>query len=353
VTNVLAYHISWYGVADTGIAIHGPATSSEVGEKILEIPYEAFGRAAWEDFGFPCFDSGPSPCPLYPFQPPNATDGEINVTDEQRELLLKGLCYLIIRSAAYPDGAIRGQILVPWIGNDFDRDGRADIFWQNTRTGARAVWFTKSITNRTWALLTNMPAQWRIAALGDFNADSYTDLALENTSTGERVLELLRGTNFNERISLGAIRLDWRIAAAPDMNSDGRADLLWQNVSTGGRYLWLMNSTNGASGMALPSVPIEWNLAAAGNFGGLSNILWQNRGTGDYVFWQTIHGRLYQTVWLGRSIDWRIGGAGDFNGDGVRDILWQHRTDGRCTIRLSSGNYLHLPTVSPDWQMQN
>jgi hypothetical protein len=54
---------------------------------------------------------------------------------------------------------------------------------------------------------------------------------------------------------------------------------------------------------------------------------------------------------------WRIGGTGDFNGDGKTDVLWQNIETGECKIRLMvdtvTGSEVALGVNPPEWLMAN
>lgn len=53
----------------------------------------------------------------------------------------------------------------------------------------------------------------RLAAVGDFNNDGDADFFWENTVTGDRALWLMNGTIFNTSIYFGSIPTDCHIAA--------------------------------------------------------------------------------------------------------------------------------------------
>ncbi|MBF0517168.1 MAG: FG-GAP repeat protein, partial [Nitrospirae bacterium] len=54
--------------------------------------------------------------------------------------------------------------------------------------------------------------------------------------------------------------------------------------------------------------------------------------------------------------NWEIVGTGDFNGDGITDIIWRHKTSGQNVIWLMNGIYVTdmvmLPTISDmNWEI--
>jgi len=61
------------------------------------------------------------------------------------------------------------------------------------------------------------------------------------------------------------------------------------------------------------------------NGDGVSDILWRN-DNGDTVIWQMSGDHLKTAIDLGVvTNDWHILASGDYNGDGTSDILWRKR----------------------------
>jgi hypothetical protein len=56
------------------------------------------------------------------------------------------------------------------------------------------------------------------------------------------------------------------------------------------------------------------------------------------------------------STDWRIAAAGDFNGDGNADILWQNSSSGLCGFFIMTGTtydgWVELENEPLAWQIQ-
>jgi hypothetical protein len=131
-----------------------------------------------------------------------------------------------------------------------------------------------------------------------------------------------------------------------DLNLDGWSDLLWQHQTEGWVAAWLVdNWLQCLEGTLLSpaQVPdLQWKIAGAGDFDG--------DGRSDLV-WQHADGRL--TAWLMNGviatagvsltpsqvadIDWRIAAVGDLDTDGQPDLIWQHRTDGRIAVWFMDG----------------
>jgi FG-GAP-like repeat len=105
--------------------------------------------------------------------------------------------------------------------------------------------------------LPTVPVEWRIAGAGDFNGDGFADLVWEDTITGQRAIWLLKNGVFSGVINLPTVPVEWHIAGVGDFNGDGFADLVWEDTITGQRAIWLLkNGVISSSSVNLPTVPV-------------------------------------------------------------------------------------------------
>ena len=132
-----------------------------------------------------------------------------------------------------------------------------------------------------------------------------------------------------------------------DHDGDGKADLLWRNTggisATGQTYLYPMDGTTikPTEGFIRTVEDLDWRIEARGDFNGdgMADILWRHYGTGaNYIYLMngtTIIGEGFiRTV---ADLAWHVERVNDFNGDRKDDILWRHSVTGETYIYPMDG----------------
>lgn len=175
----------------------------------------------------------------------------------------------------------------------------------------------------------------------DFNGDGrgdvmwlwHGDIAVSNwlgTASGGFTIN-----DANAYTNLNAMH-HFLFVATGDFNGDGRTDVIWEiDRPSGLRAIWLSDTAGGFS-IGGPTIYLT-----------VDDPAWQIVGTGDFngdgvddLLWRHTNGTL--SNWLGSTSgnftindanalihvpnDWHMLGTGDFNGDGRADLLW--RSDG-------------------------
>jgi len=226
---------------------------------------------------------------------------------------------------------------------DFNRDGRADLVWQNSATGAAQVWLMNGTAVGSQLALPNIPAGWQIVAVDDFNRDGSSDLVLRNASTSRTVVWYLNGVTYLSEATLPtATGSAWQLVGADDFNRDGSPDLVWQNTSTFQVVLWLMNGTTYVSESSLPSVSSPaWSIRGVGDFNadGSPDLVWRNSQTLETVVW-LLNGTRYASQATLPSVSspaWNIYAIADYNGNGRPDVVWRNTSTFQAVIWLMNG----------------
>ncbi len=187
---------------------------------------------------------------------------------------------------------------------------------------------------------------------GDFSGDGSFDLVWQHQTQGWPSLWRMNGVTLQGGVALSPDRVidtDWKIVGTGDFNGDGHPDLLWQHQTQGFLAAWLMNGINAVAGVSL--VPdrvadLNWKIVATGDFNGdgKRDIVWQHLSSGQLAVWlmngtSLMDGRLL-TPSVVADTAWKIVGSGDFNGDRKSDLVWQHQTTGHISIWLMNGTTL-------------
>jgi len=244
---------------------------------------------------------------------------------------------------------------------DFDGDGRTDILWRYGPNGVMSMTLLGSTNgqpsvraaNLAWGL--RMDAGWRVAAALDFGQDGRADLLWRNSTTGAVQLWTMGAQSRLDMQGVAAPGLEWALMGAGDVDGDGRADLLWRHQD--GRFaVWLMEGAQQVGGAVLDRVGAEWALAAIADFDGDKHVdlLWRRESDGQLAMWRldglaAPDGAMIESA----SPDWRIAGAADTNADGRADILWRNANDGRVAVWTMDGptriGGAVIGTADPAW----
>ncbi|HTC07116.1 MAG TPA: FG-GAP-like repeat-containing protein [Xanthobacteraceae bacterium] len=265
---------------------------------------------------------------------------------------------------------------VPIVG-DFNRDGRADIWWYGLQpvgfgnayepeaAGPTSVSLSNSNGTYTSGAGPTLPVDqsdaYRFLAAGDLNGDGRSDLIWihQVTSTESAIVRewLVNSdgsvtTSLNEAGTVaGSNGLgpgSWLSAlGAADFNGDGFTDLLWTSNGTltyggsGADGLWLSKGNGTVTPVPVNDsthiigfTPVTGQTPYFGDFNGdgKTDILWvaldgYGRSTGQPIIWisrgdGTFIANSTPGGLSGSAVAGDIPTISDFNGDGIADILW-------------------------------
>jgi hypothetical protein len=195
-------------------------------------------------------------------------------------------------------------------------------------------------------------AGWTLVQTADFNHDGLQDVLWNERGTNHQIVWLMRGTGVLEAGPEipGPLGDGWIAATAGDFNFDGMADVHWYNAGTNRMAMWLMN---GAGIRELgPEIPGPlgggWIAATAGDFNldGMADLLWYNPASNRAAVW-LIEGTgvLAQGPEMPgpAGTGWTAVTGADFNLDGMADVLWYNPTTNRMAVWLMNGTALLAP----------
>jgi hypothetical protein len=256
---------------------------------------------------------------------------------------------------------------------DFNGDGREDVLWRSD-SGQLSDWLAHSngdggFTNNDANAFVGVPTAWTVAGIGDFNGDGRSDILWRNTSSGQLSNWLgtaSGGFTANDANALIGVPTTWTVAGTGDFNGDGISDLLWRGPN-GEVSDWLGTSAGGWSindANALKVVPSNWHIVAVGDFNGdaISDMLWRSDG-GQISDWlgQSNGGFVMNdaNALIGVPTSWHVAGTGDYNGDGIDDLLWRSTSGqlsdwlGQSTGGFTSNDAHAFVTVPTSWHVQD
>ena len=161
----------------------------------------------------------------------------------------------------------------------------------------------------------------------------------------DRRPRLLRGTSLprGSAADMGAA------ANVPrDFNGDAKPDLVWQNAATRQAVVWYLDGPQGnqpqgwswLSAAGAPGGAPGWTLASAGDFNGdgTPDLVWQNDSSRQVVVWYMGYEQgkniFLAFEWLSASgvPGWRVVGTGDLNGNGRPDLVWQNDSSRQVVV---------------------
>ena len=249
-------------------------------------------------------------------------------------------------------------------GVDFSGDGHGDILWQNYRSGGVGLWRMRGVSAMAGVPLGPgwVPdTSWKIVGAHDFDRDGDADVLWQNDN-GHVSLWYMQGEHLvrGEVITQTPVPAGWRVVATGDLDSDGRPDILWQHTD-GTFSVWYMNGAQMRTGVVInrPSNAI-WRVVGASDFDrdGWLDVLWRNNNTGQLAIWflrdrQLVSSRLVNLTMA--DLNWQVSGLADFNSDGRPDLIWRHRWNGGLATWLMNGTtvlggYLLNPSsMDNDW----
>jgi hypothetical protein len=241
---------------------------------------------------------------------------------------------------------------------DFDGDGQPDLIFQDS-SGSLAAWLMNGTTLASAGFLNPRnvgDTNYRIVGNGDFNGDGREDLLFQHldgtlaiwsmSGISQTTVSLLNPSHPGDR--------NWRVTAVTDLNLDRQMDIVFQHAD-GTLAVWFMNGINLTSAaLFTPSNPgdVNWSVAGAGDFNadGMMDLIFQHTD-GSMAVWLLDGTKLTRASSLTPSDpgnrNWRVVALADINRDGKPDLVLQH-TDGTLAVWLMNGVQLSFAQlVSP------
>lgn len=193
-------------------------------------------------------------------------------------------------------GTVADSTQVAGIG-DFNGDGRDDVLLRHA-DGQVEVWFGGDPGNSALVNLHNgsigpepAPLDWQLAGVGDFNGDGFRDIYWLDSGGSAHIWYMQRGMVVGEQTIYGSDPShEYKVVGVGDFDGDGRSDVLFRSTLTGRLAMWFGNNSYGnptyrnISGL---NAGLDWAVLAVGDFNGdgLADILWRSNVTGETSVW--------------------------------------------------------------------
>jgi len=250
--------------------------------------------------------------------------------------------------------AIFGTAFNAPISGEFNSDALSDLVWRRPSDGLTEIQYLSGINTIGGGVIANDPfsANWNLITTADANGDGISDLVYQRPSDGLVEVELIGGdTSTGPRVAGGGaiagspFGADFKLLASGDFNGDFHADLVYQRSSDGLTEIQFLNGSNAVGGGAIANNPFatDFKLILTSDFNGdgKADLLWR-RPTDGLVEIQFLNGNAAAG---GGAIagnpfgtDFNVVTAGDFNGDGKSDLVWQRPSDGLVELQFLNGN---------------
>ncbi|MFK8069072.1 MAG: FG-GAP-like repeat-containing protein [Gammaproteobacteria bacterium] len=246
--------------------------------------------------------------------------------------------------------------------NDFNNDGKSDIFWRNTATNSNKIYLMNgsSATTDTSVNIFQNDSAWEVVGNSDFNNDGKSDLLWRNSTTGSNYISIMDGTSVSSGINLNLAAFSdskWKIAGLGDFNGDGNDDIFWHH-DDGENQISFFNGSSLSSTLFVNTLADpNWKVSGIADFNndGRDDVLWRNSSNRRVWLYLMNSNVIENGSGAGEHIaftsaNWDIQGVGDFDADGMGDILWRHNTNGRVWMYLMNGITVSNGTVDAPGQ---
>jgi hypothetical protein len=211
---------------------------------------------------------------------------------------------------------------------DLDGDGFGDLVWRFRGQspniddqGVSYIWFTNGSTVAQVRKRGGAPLTWTLLGAADLNLDGAMDMIYVSPANAMRAL-MATPSRTCANLSAGSLPTGFSALKLADFTGNRRGDVLLRNPTTGEVRIISLD----AAGLTLPTFtgdPDDQNASCTSSTLSLTQTVLNVSATTDPT--------------------WTYFASGDFNGDGVFDIVWK-RPDNTLTLWLMNANGA-APTV--------
>lgn len=224
-------------------------------------------------------------------------------------------------------------------GDTCSCSARKNILWQRD-DGRLEIWVMNGDAVEHVTSPGTVGGEWVIQGQGDFDGDGKSDILWRHHNGQVAIWFMVDGVNVGRAFPAGQNPgQPWKVQGVGDFDGNGRADILWRHVD-GQLAIWPDGDAQAAvfpsyqnHGPPAPDT-LDWEVKGVGDFdgNGLADILWQENG-GQVGIWFMAGGAMVGETYPGSlpSTSATIQAIGDFDGNVRSDILWR-RASGQLMI---------------------
>jgi hypothetical protein len=234
---------------------------------------------------------------------------------------------------------------------DFNKDGLGDALWNDPVTNRITVWEMRGRSLvEPGPVIPGPPGDgWAPVNVLDSSQEGMTDVIWSNP--GARLFSIYRmrsGCLIEAGPELPVPGGEgWSAVTGGDSNGDGSADVVFYNASTNRFRISLMRATLPFElGTELPGPPGEgWSIITEGDFNldGMQDLLWYNTRT-QHMAVSLLRGtellEISPEIPSPPGEGWATTNTADFNFDGMADVIWNNSTTNRAAVYLMRGTEL-------------
>ena len=224
---------------------------------------------------------------------------------------------------------------LPAVHNDVNGDGKSDLLVYNP-SPARLGWWLMGGTNVLGYFSQYTTAGYKVVATGDFNGDGKVDIVWGDASNNIYLWTSTPKGFVSQFVAKNAP--GWTVVGANDIDGDGDADLLVYNSSPARLGWWLMKGA-WVQSYHSQAVNSTWKFATTGDFNGdgMADVVWTDPSNNVYL-WTSNGGGFTSSFVARNAAGWSIVGSGDVDGDGNDDLLVYNPSPSRLGWWLMHGS---------------
>lgn len=208
-------------------------------------------------------------------------------------------------------------------GSEVGTDG---ILIYNNQTNTYAAWTDLSASENGYVTLRRMDGACQTVGLADINGNEYDDVLVSKDDGSFGVL--IDGTDWQSVSVDGTLEL----IGAGDFNAaDGRDSLLVKDAAA--NTYSLLHNTDGAW-VKTEIGAADWAVAGIGDFqnDGIDDIVLWNEASGEVVVWEDGDSTNVRNAGMLDPNFWEIAAVGDYDGDGKDDLLLREQVTGQGNL---------------------